>query len=152
MDTKTETVRAITDEMRAALGTAIAKDYIFGWADRIDLALARREAEAAREASEAAERAFERGRASTHSNAAMIREAVEKLAGMGNRHQSCEACFADRGKVARAALAEPPRNCDRFKTANDAVAAYIAEHPYEDEPDASTYGAWLFATAKGGAE
>lgn len=46
---------------------------------------------------------------------------------------------------AKAALAAPPRNCDRFATANDAVEAYIAAHPHGDEPDASTYGSWLFA-------
>lgn len=48
-----------------------------------------------------------------------------------------------------AALAAPPRNCDRFATANDAVEGYIAAHPHDDEPDASTYGSWLFATAEG---
>ena len=49
---------------------------------------------------------------------------------------------------ARAALAAPARNCDRFATANDAVKGYIAAHPHDDEPDASTYGSWLFAPAE----
>lgn len=47
----------------------------------------------------------------------------------------------------REALAAPARNCDRYATANDAEAGYIAEHPHDDEPDASTYGSWLFAPA-----
>lgn len=54
------------------------------------------------------------------------------------------------GRVARAALAAPARNCDRFATANDAVEGYIAAHPHDDEPDASTYGSWLFAPAQEG--
>lgn len=49
-----------------------------------------------------------------------------------------------------AALAAPARNCDLFATANDAVESYIAAHPYDNEPDASTYGSWLFAPAEGG--
>lgn len=78
------------------------------------------------------------------SNAAALREALEKIArwddGIG----------ADISNIARAALAAPARNCDRFATANDAVKGYIAAHPHDDEPDASTYGSWLFATAEGG--
>lgn len=61
MDTKTESVRAITDEMRRAAGAETDPARLYGWADRLDQAQARREAEAAREASEAAARAFERG-------------------------------------------------------------------------------------------
>ena len=60
--------------------------------------------------------------------------------------------IAELGRVARAALAAPARNCDRFATANDAVEGYIAAHPHDDEPDASTYGSWLFAPAKEGKE
>lgn len=51
-----------------------------------------------------------------------------------------------------AALAAPARNCDRpeCKTEEGASATYIAEHPHAVEPDASTYGSWLLATAEGG--
>lgn len=55
-------------------------------------------------------------------------------------------------EATQAALAAPARNCDRFATANDAVEGYIAAHPHDDEPDASTYGSWLFAPAEGGKE
>ena len=79
-------------------------------------------------------------------NAAALREALEKIArwddGIG----------ADISNIARAALAAPARNCDRFATANDAVKGYIAAHPHDDEPDASTYGSWLFAPAAEGGE
>jgi len=62
--------------------------------------------------------------------------------------------IAELGRVARAALSAPARNCDRpeCRTEEGASATYIAEHPHAVEPDASTYGSWLLATAKGGAE
>lgn len=47
-----------------------------------------------------------------------------------------------------AALAEPARNCDRFRNETEAEDAYTKEHPGEDKPDANTYGAWLLHTEK----
>jgi hypothetical protein len=96
-------------------------------------------------------------------NAAALRAALEGIEGdcrvldrkdMWEEEGECyyEAMRDIREKV-NAALSAPARNCDRFATANDAVEGYIAAHPHDEEPDASTYGSWLFAPAKeGGAE
>ena len=84
----------------------------------------------------------------TPANAAAMRAALEKISNMAEVYPRIpRSAFAN---TARAALAAPARNCDRFATANDAVEGYIAAHPYDDEPDASTYGSWLFAPAKKG--
>ena len=93
-------------------------------------------------------------------NAAALREALNLVGHLANdlrniteRDTEVRADVNEIVDVCRAALAAPARNCDRFATANDAVEGYIAAHPQDDEPDASTYGSWLFATAKeGGAE
>jgi hypothetical protein len=66
---------------------------------------------------------------------------------------------------ARAALAAPARNCDRFATAAEAVAAFAdhlrawenAHGIYSEYPDHAVQVpagafAWLFAPAEGGAE
>ena len=47
--------------------------------------------------------------------------------------------------LASAALAEPPRNCDRFNTLEDALAGWREVSPAESGP----FDEWLFAEAKG---
>lgn len=104
---------------------------------------------------------YEDGDALDDNDARQIADAVERVCALCNAAAMREALKEiisatydiDRGcpdyrNIARAALAAPPRNCDRFATANDAVEGYIAAHPHDDEPDASTYGSWLFAPAQ----
>lgn len=89
-----------------------------------------------------------------HGNSAEMREALIYVRDLMRRVKDGDrvSSFAFLGVVEHA-LAAPARNCDRFQTAKDAVEGYIAAHPHDDEPDASTYGSWLFAPAKeGGAE
>lgn len=84
-------------------------------------------------------------------NAAALRTALDRISqmcGVGPNEVSAIAI----GHICDRALAAPARNVDRFATANDAVEGYIAAHPHDYEPDASTYGSWLFAPAEGGAE
>ena len=89
-------------------------------------------------------------------NAAALREALREcrdelyeIQGMSELDDTRIALLRQKSN---AALGAPARNVDRFATANDAVEGYIAAHPHDDEPDASTYGSWLFAPAKEGKE
>lgn len=54
---------------------------------------------------------------------------------------ACEPIY----KIAKAALAAPPRNCDRFNTLEDALAGWREVSPAESGP----FDNWLFAEAKG---
>ena len=100
-------------------------------------------------------------------NAAAMREALERCNELfrfddDNKSRLCHlARKAD--EATRAALAAPARNCDRFQTAAEAVAAF-ADHlrawenahgihsEYPDHPVQVPAGAfaWLFAPAEGG--
>lgn len=52
--------------------------------------------------------------------------------------------------VARTALAEPPRNCDRFATVKDAAIAFARERQDAPQPCPDfIFSAWLFTKAKG---
>ena len=108
-------------------------------------------------------------------NAAALLEALEGIADdcrvldrkdMWEEESECyyDALRDIREKVSTA-IAAPARNCDRFKTAEEAVAAF-ADHlrawdnahgvcsEYPDHPVRVPAGAfaWLFAPAEGGAE
>jgi hypothetical protein len=88
-------------------------------------------------------------------NAAALREALEQALAYCESDQKSGIAYSDNDilvPILRAALATPARNCDRpeCRTEEGASATYISEHPHEVEPDASTYGSWLLATAKGG--
>lgn len=88
-------------------------------------------------------------------NAAALREALEKI-----RHEygwgliSCRTCVSSEADVERvsdlfekqidAALAAPPRNCDRFATAEEAYSAWMQAVEMDAICD------WLFAPAEGG--
>lgn len=85
-----------------------------------------------------------------YGNAAAIRSALEDLVYNIEIRAAAYDIFSIVDKKtwlgAKAALAEPARNCDRFRNETEAEDAYIKEHPHEDEPDANTYGAWLLHT------
>ena len=87
-----------------------------------------------------------------YGNAAAIRNALEDLVYNIEIRSAAYDIFSIVDKKtwldAKVALAEPARNCDRFKDETEAEAAYIKEHPGEDEPDANTYGGWLLHTEK----
>lgn len=85
-------------------------------------------------------------------NAAAMRDALENAISVFRDDLPTPRDISRAFAAANAALAAPARNCDRFATANDAVKGYIAAHPHDDEPDASTYGSWLFAPAAEGGE
>ena len=51
--------------------------------------------------------------------------------------------------AARAALAAPARNCDRFATAEEAIRAFAEKWDGDDHPDFGLFGRWLFAPAEG---
>lgn len=57
----------------------------------------------------------------------------------------------ERGDKARAALAAPPRNCDKYPTFNDAIRALADKRGWHDEKwDSERYcilASWLFAPA-----
>jgi len=91
----------------------------------------------------------------TAGNCAKLREALVETLGyiesfhkyiIPGKRKKLTALFAVadtiRGKV-RAALAAPPRNCDRFATLPDALAAWRDVDPREAGP----FDLWLFAPA-----
>lgn len=67
----------------------------------------------------------------------------------GDAASGCEAL-----RVAKAALAAPARNCDRFAKWHEAWDAFVAEYGGPTDPGETEYyfGVWLFAQAEGGAE
>ena len=99
-------------------------------------------------------------------DAAKLREALEELVSNIEMRASVFGIFSiiDRKTFldAKAALAAPPRNCDRFATAEEADVAYrrfcareIAKIPldavdYSKRVQIPTKDKWLFATAKEG--
>lgn len=107
----------------------------------------------ARQLAEAVERVASPG------NAAAMRKALERIVGW------CEGCHADAcEKVCRpeltsesihaalAALAAPPRNCDRFEDGPDALDAYRGTLRDGEEVRVPWLLDWLFEPAKGGAK
>ena len=96
-------------------------------------------------------------------DAAALREALQAFAEWFD-HDGSEDGYGDIRDKARAALSAPPRNCERFATADDAKREFnylwnfvwqrgggcLAERNYEEE-----FERWLFAHAtekEGGAE
>ena len=59
-------------------------------------------------------------------------------------------------EIANAALSAPPRNCDRFKTKEEAALVYVNEcDAYIPQPmllQTAKWLDWLFAEAKGEAD
>ena len=57
-------------------------------------------------------------------------------------------CMRSVAEVCRAALAAPPRNCDRFATVKDAAIAFARERQDAPQPCPDfTFSAWLLAPA-----
>lgn len=88
-------------------------------------------------------------------NVAKMREALIRCATLG------EYCFqdihAEVAEVSRAALAAPPRNCDKYTSLDEARNAYMAinEMPEGNRDEdmrrwLCDFHNWLFAIAKGG--
>jgi hypothetical protein len=74
-----------------------------------------------------------------------IRKALLLDSGMG----TCTAFHAEVDRLTAAALAAPPRNCDRFDTVKDAAIAFARERQDAPQPCPDfTFSAWLFAPAK----
>ena len=179
-ETKTpETLAAILAEMRDfadhraadAGGERPGIEPLRSYADRIEAAAERERAEIRRDAEIEwtrigyDERKAEEKRAP--GNAAAMREALEWAAqfvelGVDDELGADGQNLTTAAEMARAALSAPARNCDRFQTAADAVAAF-ADHlrawenahgihsEYPDHPVQVPAGAfaWLFAPAEG---
>ncbi len=106
--------------------------------------------------------------AAAHGNAAVLREALNRVGHLANdlrniteRDTEVRADVNEIVDVCRAALAAPPRNCDRFKTLDEAREAFqdlrghkiLADVELWDSMDeAGALVRWLFAPAEGGAE
>lgn len=133
-------VRAILDE---------AADRIYGAADRI-------EAAAEREKAKGMSKKMDENRAIT-GNAAAIREALEEIVANIETRASAFDIFSiiDRKTFldAKAALAAPARNCDRFGGDEDKlIEACLNERGLlVTENFRDVFSDWLLAPAKGGA-
>lgn len=83
-------------------------------------------------------------------NMAKIREALVKVNGALDNIMDYDVdgvlhrCVS----IIKQALAEPPRNCDRFNALEDALAGWREVSPAESGP----FDNWLFAEAKGDAK
>ena len=88
-------------------------------------------------------------------NSAALREALERFVVLFDRGEDVtpDEAYSCANK-ARAALAAPPRNCDRFQTIDEARNAYWAyREPLEfAEKDFLSILDWLFAPAEGDAK
>lgn len=151
MSDKQETIPDIIAEMRRIKyrgEECTVKWCLTGWADRFEAAWKRESATAEK--------------SSAVGDAAKMREIVELLARVILPPQEEYPAEYGGGKVpdedgwlawirqmqvrALAALAAPARNCDRFKTLEDALAAWREVSPAESGP----FDKWLFAEVKGG--
>lgn len=190
MSDQPETLAAILAEMRAARNAAgdttlVSSDWLNDWADRIEAAVERerdedRQLAAIAESDEAFARCARCDRPErAPGDAAGLREALERaidaiqamIALYDEEHTAAVKNGAtwkrsDTSEVdaivekARAALAAPARNCDRFKTAEEAVAAFadhlrawenehgvLSEYPDHHVQVPAGAFAWLFAPA-----
>jgi len=129
------TVREVAQEMLNTSMQEITAEVVYGWASRL--------ADACKQSVTDCNQL---------GNTAKMREALEQA----KRVLHCAAIVSDilKGEDARkafnavtATLSAPPRNCDRFSNANDALRAFE-----NDENAKSSYwgmDGWLFAEAKG---
>ncbi len=119
-------------------------DEVRAYADRIEAALVAQNA--------------------TTGNAAAMRAALDSIAHIAegafdvperDREASQDRAISLIVDAARAALAAPVRNCDRFRTNDEAREAWEAEtrgHHWPVEVREVAFPEWLFAPAEGGAE
>lgn len=159
-NTTPETLAAFVARMRrwAKDGLTVAAGYV---ADCVDAAAARerdeaRQLDAIRESDEAFARCARCNRPERPGNAAALREALEWVAqfvdlGVDDEYGADGQNILTAAKTARAALAAPARNCDRFATAEEARKAFEAAHSRGIVHNIYTAAFnWLFAEAKGG--
>ena len=94
-------------------------------------------------------------------NVAAMREALEKISKKiwdsidPKCNDDCCRSWRELAKIADAALDAPPRNCDMFRTAEEAQNAFLKQtHVLVSWPTLENVTNWLFAPAKkeGGAE
>ena len=139
MSDKPEPLAAILAEMRAS-----SLSTVRAWADRIDAA-AEREREKAKDLSKELD-----GNRAITGNAAAMRAVLEKITNMADLYPRIpRSAFAN---TARAAIAAPARNVDRFATADDAAREYCRTAffaGYEDPVIRAAFR-WAFATSEGG--
>ena len=156
------------------IAVVVKIDTIKGWADRLDAA-AKREREIARDLGRIDEKSDQMERAANTisrslnpGNASALREATENIERVARfcaempRHTPGYPTDAERadvlysrikelGRVARAALSAPARNCDRFQTAKDALDAFIREKKIKkedvDNMNLRDFFDWLFVPA-----
>lgn len=180
-ETKTpEPIAAILAEMRDERiirldGADVTRCLLRNLADRIEAAAEREREDAAKTAFLTKCKVCEKiGPAAAPGNAAAMRKALVKLTDAVRNYfgwddapavhdlDDSTAYFCAEMSAALAALAAPARNCDRFATADEAVAAF-ADHlrawenehgilsEYPDHPVQVPAGAfaWLFAPAEG---
>ena len=90
-------------------------------------------------------------------NAAAMREALsDSCYAMFNFLKTQNGGYVEMANAldkAKAALAKPPRNCDRFTTLDDARNAFFEDYvPDETCSSANAFAIWLFDEAKGATE
>lgn len=103
-----------------------------------------------------------REKSSAVGNAAAMREALNMLLGLFDSglveySDSCDTSdTSDTTQIqyvidkAEAALSDPPRNCDRFATLDDARNAFFADYVSDETCSSATaFAIWLFDEAKG---
>ena len=165
-DEKHETIMDIEADLRKraeALEKALGDQHAYvefyrGLADRIKAAYGHEVAELRRRAesaeldaalwagsAKAAEEKLRELRSATLGNAAKLRKALERIMRYNERDDDefgVMARFLAISRECKTALASPPRNCDRYETEDDAVAAY--ENGGGDMSDGRALCWWLY--------
>lgn len=132
MSDKQETIADILAEMRETKygnTECEVKWCLTRWADRLETAHGRESATAEK--------------SSVVGNGAKMREALLKIVEV--LEPFVRYAPSDIYGIAKAALAAPARNCDRFMRLEDALAAWREVSPAESGP----FDEWLFAEVKG---
>ena len=161
---KQETIADIVAALRAVayIQTAESPRDVLEFANRIESA-AKREREAGAAAAQICGEMIGREAAGKDSlqvgNSAKLREACENIA----EYAKTAACYIEDiddahllgylnqiERWAEAALSAPPRNCDLYKTLDDARNAFFVDYvPDETSSSAAAFATWLFDEAKG---
>jgi hypothetical protein len=149
-----ETIDGILREMRKDMPRVIDAIVILrNYADRIEAAHKREQEDAiaatvvaaAKSASEVYEPHIQ---SEPVGNAAKMREALEKVVEIAKREWNAfreTSAMYEMHEICTAALSAPPRNCDRFFNANDALEAFKKEKG----ETIIEFIRWIFAEAKG---
>lgn len=121
---KQETIADIVAQLRAVahIQTADTPRSVMQFADRIEAAVKREELRWATANGELA-RMIDLEKVQGY-NAAAMREAVDKIQKLVTSDRPADE--VEIANICRAALAKPPRNCDVFKSEDEAKSAFIA--------------------------